>query len=110
MLEEKYYDGKDVKDAFLGMALVTFSWEYDRDQVLLKNSTTSWQRFRGKKSELEYRGNVLVIEEPPEPTDIFWENLHVTTKEKIKRRTIGYIITGIMLAICTAAIYLITQY
>jgi len=34
-------------------------------------------RFFGRKSNVEYRGVNLDIDEPPEPTDVYWENLHV---------------------------------
>ena len=40
-----------------------------------------WDRcfHKAVKKECVYRGNKLVFEEPPEPTDIFWENLGLTT-------------------------------
>ncbi len=33
----------------------------------------------GKRSECRK----LVTEEAPEPTDVFWENLHVSTRTKV---------------------------
>jgi hypothetical protein len=34
----------------------------------------------------EYRGNQIEIYEPAEPTDVFWENLHVSKAERSKRK------------------------
>lgn len=47
----------------------------------------------------------MIVEEPPEPTDVFWENLHITTKSKVLRRLFGYAITAIILIICAGLIY-----
>ncbi|CAD8059583.1 unnamed protein product [Paramecium sonneborni] len=104
-LEKKFIEGKDVKNYFLGQAFVTFQWENDVQLLLEENKVSKLQRFFGKKSKLIYRGVPLIVEEPPEPTDVFWENLHITTKSKIFRRLIGYTITAIILIVCGGLIY-----
>ncbi|CAD8053519.1 unnamed protein product [Paramecium sonneborni] len=104
-LEKKFIEGRDVKNYFLGQAFVTFQWENDVQQILNEHKLSKFQRLLGKKSKLQYRGVSLIVEEPPEPTDVFWENLHITTKQKILRRLFGYTITAIILAICGGLIY-----
>ncbi|CAD8132867.1 unnamed protein product [Paramecium octaurelia] len=104
-LEKKFIEGKDVKNYFLGQAFVTFQWENDAQSILNEHKLSKFQRLIGKKSKLIYRGVPLIVEEPPEPTDVYWENLHISTKSKILRRLFGYSITAIILAICGGLIY-----
>jgi hypothetical protein len=104
-LEKKFIEGKDVKDSFLGQAFVTLQWENDVQQLLHDHKVGKIARLFGKKSKLIYRGNPLLLEEPPEPTDVFWENLHITTSSKVLRRLFGYSLTALILAICGGLIY-----
>ncbi|CAK58393.1 unnamed protein product (macronuclear) [Paramecium tetraurelia] len=104
-LEKRFTEGKDVKNYFLGQAFVTFQWENDVQQLLEEYKLSKIQRLFGKKSQLVYRGANLIVEEPPEPTDVFWENLHITTKSKVFRRLFGYAITALILILCAGLIY-----
>lgn len=62
----------------------------------------------GRKSNVEYRGVFLDVEVPPEPTDVYWENLHIKNSSKIIRRLSGYIITFVILGLCGLSIYQLT--
>jgi hypothetical protein len=73
--------------------------------MLEKNSTTGWTRFFGGTSELKYNDQFLVVEEAPDPTDVFWENLHITTQQKIIRRSVGYAASAFVLLACSCLIY-----
>jgi hypothetical protein len=75
-------------------------WESDRDYFFKKSD----------KFDMEYRGAMIDINRPPEPTDVYWENLHVTNMMKLKRRIIGYLITALVLGLCTLSIYYLTIY
>lgn len=50
-----------------------------------------------------------MIEYPPEPNDIIWENLHISTKEKNIRRFIAYCVISIVLAFTSWVIFNISK-
>ncbi|CAD8118599.1 unnamed protein product [Paramecium sonneborni] len=104
-LEKRFVEGKDVRQYFLGQAFVTFRWESDVQWMLIDHRLSLCSRILGRKSNLIYRGAQLQVEQPPEPTDVFWENLHIKTYQKIWRRILGYILTFIILGICSGLIY-----
>lgn len=37
-----------------------------------------------KSNDLQWLEHRIFVEQAPEPNDIDWENIHITTKEKIK--------------------------
>ena len=49
---------------------------------------------------LFFKGKFLVVEKAPEPNDILWENLHYSTKYKVKVRGGIYSVAFIFLMIC----------
>ncbi|CAD8092456.1 unnamed protein product [Paramecium primaurelia] len=104
-LEKRFVEGKDVKQYFLGQAFVTFRWESDVQWMLIDHRLSLCSRILGRKSNLIYRGSQLQVEQPPEPTDVFWENLHIQTSQKIWRRILGYFLTFIILGVCGGLIY-----
>lgn len=57
--------------------------------------------FKQKPENLLYfKDKVLVVENAPEPNDVLWENLHYSTKYKVKVRSGIYFLTFILLVIC----------
>lgn len=57
--------------------------------------------FKSKPENLLYfRDRALIVEKAPEPNDVLWENLHYSTKYKIKIRFWIYLVTFILLIIC----------
>jgi hypothetical protein len=54
---------------------------------------------------LMFEGNPLFIEYPAEPTDVYWENLHVTTESKNGRRVFASIMNLLLLVACAAMIF-----
>ena len=49
-------------------------------------------------------GNFMPVIEAPEPSDIVWENLAYTNKEKLKRRLTTFFLTVLIIAICFGAL------
>ncbi|EGR29411.1 hypothetical protein IMG5_156040 [Ichthyophthirius multifiliis] len=58
-----------------------------------------------KKYPLIYHGNKLIVQQAPYPTDVFWENLKLTEKQRKKKNIMGIFITIIVLSVCFMAIY-----
>ncbi|KAL4489887.1 hypothetical protein ABPG72_010786 [Tetrahymena utriculariae] len=104
--------GKEfMKKYFTGQALVCFKYEQDKEDVINRYKAVGISQkiiSREKnlvENQLIYHGNKLTIIQAPDPNDINWMNLHVSNKEKIKRRLIGFLLTIITLCICASAIY-----
>lgn len=51
-----------------------------------------------------------MVKAAADPTDVYWENLHLSSKERFCRQMFGYLITIILLAGCTFIIYLLNAY
>ena len=51
-----------------------------------------------------------MIKAAADPTDVYWENLHLSRKERFLRQIFGYFITLLLLAGCSFLIYLLNAY
>ncbi|KAL4483923.1 hypothetical protein ABPG72_013929 [Tetrahymena utriculariae] len=102
--QEKFQDGKGkefMKQYFTGKALVTLKTEQMKEQVLILAKDSK------RSKELVYQNQVLQITQAPYPTDMYWENLHITQSEKNKRSIKGFCISILALAACAGLIYLL---
>lgn len=61
-------------------------------------------------NRLFYRNNLLYIDEAPEPNDVNWEFITISTSEKIKRRIIMNLAFILVLVICFIVIWVITYF
>ncbi|KAL4484377.1 hypothetical protein ABPG74_019554 [Tetrahymena malaccensis] len=113
-LTQKLMEGQGkefMKQYFTGQALVCFKYEQDKEDVINRYKTIgiSQKIISREKNLVEnqiiYHGNKLTIIQAPDPNDINWMNLHLSNKEKIKRRLIGFFLSVITLCICASAIY-----
>jgi hypothetical protein len=57
---------------------------------------------------LSYLDKFLVVEDAPDPTDVYWMNLEISTEQKIFRRIVGYLLSSIVLMLCCGAVYYLT--
>ena len=62
------------------------------------------------ENELAWNNHKLIIEEAPEPNDVDWEFIHVTTGEKIKWRIISYSLSFLFMFVVFMIIYLIAHF
>ncbi|KAL4435368.1 hypothetical protein ABPG74_022851 [Tetrahymena malaccensis] len=102
--QEKFEDGKGkefMKQYFTGKALVILKTEQMKQQVL------DYVQDSKRSKELIYQNKVLQITQAPYPSDMYWENLHITQNEKNKRSLKGFLITILALAGCAGLIYLL---
>ncbi|EAS02382.2 phage head-tail family protein, putative (macronuclear) [Tetrahymena thermophila SB210] len=104
--------GKEfMKKYFTGKALVCFKYEQDKEEIINRYKAIGIsQKIISREKNLAenqmiYHGNKLTIIQAPDPNDINWMNLHVSNKEKIKRRLIGFFLSIVTLCICASAIY-----
>ena len=114
-LEAEFLKGETTK--FCGNAFVSFTREADREECLKLNQVSSVSRIKmvfGKKVEsisnkLRIFDQQLVIEEPAEPSDVFWENQKFKTKFKIWRRLLSLIVVLIVLGISSYCIFILNK-
>ncbi|KAM3147700.1 hypothetical protein pb186bvf_000028 [Paramecium bursaria] len=102
ILLAKFYQGQDVNQYFLGSCFLQFQWEDDAKFIL--------NEFNKNNRKLKFRENNLEIIKAPNPSDVFWSNLHITNFQKFKRRLVSYIATLLTLISCTVLIYVLNGY
>lgn len=54
-------------------------------------------------------GSQLYIKEASEPSDIYWNNLHVEDKERYIRKFCGYVFATFLLFCCGVLIYILLE-
>ena len=110
--EKDISEGK--KGEFTGVAFVSFKIEPMKQEIIKKFSVSGFQRFRmtfeclrpkKHQSGLFMNGNRLYVNQASEPTDVYWQNLHLCDKEKYFRKLLGYIFSGFLLFLCALLIY-----
>ena len=63
-----------------------------------------------KRDDLMWNKNKLFIEQAPEPDDVDWEFIHVSTKDKIYARIKAWALSFLFMAVCYLGIMLINNY
>lgn len=107
------------KKMFAGVAFISFRTEKMKRILLSKYKLNKFKRFiaafkdvffleKAQKSALFFHKTRLVIEEAPEPGDIYWNHLGLSDSERYIRRFIGYSIFFILLISCSLVIYYFT--
>ena len=108
---EKVIRNKRCSCSFTGVAFVIFDNQSDTDLVL-KHYEKSWflrviDYFNNKICKINltragktvYKGKRVFAERPPEPTDLFWENLSTRPIVQLKKSLYTYSITLVVLCI-----------
>ncbi|EGR30034.1 phage head-tail family protein, putative, partial [Ichthyophthirius multifiliis] len=104
-------DGKGkqlMKQYFTGIAFVTFAFEQDKEDIIEKYQQLSLIQnlFYGQQNQqLIYKGNQLRIRQAPNPSDVFWSNLHMSKRDKQKRKILGFLVETFILIFCSCTIY-----
>jgi hypothetical protein len=104
---------------FSGIAFISFLTEDMKEEVLTYNTFTTWERCKayisgGKHSnpngdELMMGQNKLYCEQAPEPNDVDWEFIHITTGEKIKCRIYAWSISITFMFACFIMTWALTE-
>lgn len=47
----------------------------------------------------------LIFERAPEPSDVYWENMNVTTSQRLKNMAVTFIATLLLICTCAAAVF-----
>ncbi|KAL4478395.1 hypothetical protein ABPG74_006630 [Tetrahymena malaccensis] len=71
---------------------------------------TSWNCFSKNQTIKSFMGNTLRISAAPDPTEIFWENLGVSTMSRVKRVIVGLLIDFFLVFGCGLSIYFLQDY
>lgn len=115
-VEEEY---QHTNKAFCGIAYVSYDTEEMKDKVLQDNTHTWSERLcaffnRGKSSsltheDLSWHDQKLFIEPAPEPNDIDWEFIHISTSEKLVARLKAFVLYAIFEGFTFYVIYVISM-
>ena len=65
---------------------------------------------KGKAKGLYFYGQKLRLRQAPEPSDVYWENLHFGMKERVLRKMTGSLFSTGLLAGFSIGIYFLTWY
>ena len=93
------------------VAFVSFETEQDSKDVMEYLMGSGFKRLMG--SLLNYPkhlypkqlgGSFMPVCEAPEPTDVIWENLAYTAKDKLKRRFQTFFLTALLVGACFGAL------
>jgi hypothetical protein len=100
---------KEKAKLFTGICFLTFKTQLDATEVLDKWKVSFFaviamnyinflkNCFTGTKERI--KGKVVRVAEPPEPSDIIWENLGTPLKAKFKRRVLASFLSFFLLAV-----------
>ncbi|KRX05730.1 hypothetical protein PPERSA_09870 [Pseudocohnilembus persalinus] len=109
-IEQDYIQGQSesTKKLFSGWAFLSFKTEQEKNEVLYFFGEQPPSLFfcckRQKRRQIRFRQNKLKIDQAPDCEDVYWENLHYTSQQKMKRRIIGKIILLFALILCLSII------
>eukprot|EP00825_Cyclidium_porcatum_P005030 TRINITY_DN123_c0_g1_i3.p2 TRINITY_DN123_c0_g1~~TRINITY_DN123_c0_g1_i3.p2 ORF type:complete len:633 (-),score=112.39 TRINITY_DN123_c0_g1_i3:159-2057(-) len=94
---KQYSDAKqaDVAKYWTGWAWVSFDTEKQKNDILALAEKQNGLYFPSKQTKSK-----IEIEPATQPSEVFWENLHFTTIDKLKRRGIGFLITIFTILVC----------
>ena len=99
------------KDLYCGTAFIVVNKQSHANRLIYKFQMSMVRRafnfviyniFRCKDAKVDERyweGQRVIVERAAEPTDIFWENLSVTTIERVKKSLATYGVTALCLLI-----------
>lgn len=92
---------------FLGIAFVTVNTQQQYWDVLNKWKQAFLQRWRSSREEPEMKmeGKTLKIQEAPEPSDVFWENLGVKHSVRVRNSIIVDLACFLILLVCFGGVF-----
>jgi hypothetical protein len=116
-IKAKFSDKKLKQKSFTGICFLTFQKQLDAEHILdtwginflgtviIKYVGFLKNLYKGKKER--FKKQVITVTEPPEPLDIYWENLGTPISLLIKTRIITTFLSGILLCFSFGAILLL---
>eukprot|EP01016_Furgasonia_blochmanni_P025507 TRINITY_DN27373_c0_g1_i1.p1 TRINITY_DN27373_c0_g1~~TRINITY_DN27373_c0_g1_i1.p1 ORF type:complete len:335 (-),score=54.05 TRINITY_DN27373_c0_g1_i1:59-1006(-) len=103
LLREDFESGISKKT--VGHAFVTFEYMKDvADFLDYYEPKTFWQKLGFGKRRLEFRGAPLKFCPAPEPSDICWENLHISKLSRYIRRSTGFMVSTSILVMSSVLV------
>ena len=87
---------------FIGVAIVVLSNQKSQFAILKSQEKSFFSSFcfNSKDSQTGY-----TFERAPEPSDVYWENLNVTSMQRYVKSTWTFCVTVLMIAACFGIIY-----
>lgn len=85
-----------------------------KQEILNRYKITTLQRFlmafdflmrKNYKLGLFFKNQRLFVSQASEPSDVYWNNLHLQDKERYFRKFLGYVFTTFLLFLCATMIY-----
>jgi len=108
---------KEKAELFTGICFLTFKTQLDATEILDKWKISFFGHFAMKYMNFlkncftgtkeRIKGTVVRVMEPPEPSDIIWENLGTPLKAKFKRRLVTNFLSFLLLIVSFVCILLL---
>ena len=92
------------------IAFVSFKYKKDRDMFLNDYRSTFFNTYICPGRGFIYKNKRIKVEQAPEPSDIIWKNLGVSTFKLLKRRTYTYVASILLLILSFIAVLLLKSY
>lgn len=89
------------RELFIGVAIVVVQSQRDQVHILLQEEESLFQKIIslcGSKSKYRF-------ERAAEPSDVYWENLNVTSFQRSQKMFLTYLATVVMVGACFGIIY-----
>lgn len=108
--------GKDLTpgktgDLFVGVGIVVLSTQKSQQEVMKKSGVSFLKSFFARIFPCFFGGSgnqgasAFTFERAPEPSDVYWENLSITSFQRFLRVCATYFATFIIIGICFAIIW-----
>lgn len=101
-----------LQENFTGKVFVVLSSKVVRQRVFQAETgyKNSCMKFLSKCTCGRFFKSDFVVREPPEPGDIIWENLSVTSSERCKRKILTTILSFFLILGCFLAVFFVSRY
>lgn len=90
---------------FIGAAIVVVRIQADQQYILLSVKKNICQQIFSALSCNSGDTKNLSFERAPEPSDVYWENLNVTSSQRFLRVFLTYLCTVLVIGVCFGIIY-----
>jgi hypothetical protein len=102
-------------ELFKGTAFIVFDKKSDQEKAIDYFAESLMARFlrytigkickiidkeRTSDNPYFFDGKRITLDDAPEPTDVFWENMHIKFKDRIRRVFITWFVTFFLLGLC----------
>ena len=101
-----------LQENFTGKVFVVFHSKSLRQRILAteNRNKSCGQRILMKCTCGLVRADRIEVNEPAEPSDIIWENLHITSRERCIRTALTTVLSFLLILGCFLAVFFVSRF